>query len=49
LIEGVTSRSHGQINICAIAFRNLRENFSRRGVVTGESFSGRGIDPPSVN
>jgi hypothetical protein len=49
LIEGMTCRSHRQINVGAIAFRNLRENFSGRGVVTGESLSGRGIDTSSVD
>ena len=49
IVESLARGLHCLIDIFAIAFGNLRQNFAGRGIVSGKSFSGRGIDPPSVD
>ena len=40
---------YGAVDIFAVAFGDLRENFAGGGIVGGESFAGSGIDPLAVD
>ena len=45
VIEGIARSSHGQVNIFAIAFRDLRQNFAGCGIVGRKGLAGSGVHP----
>ena len=47
--ECCAGRFYGAVDIFAIAFGDMRENFSGGGIVGGESFAGSGFDPLAVD
>ena len=48
-LEGLARRFHRAINVLAIAFGNLRQNFSSSGVIGREGFPGGRLDPFSID
>ena len=49
VVKGIARGLYRLINVFAIAFRDLRENFSGGGIVSGESFARGGIHPPAID
>ena len=49
VVKGFASGLHGLIDVFAIAFRDLSQNFAGSGIVGRKSLSGSGIDPPAVD
>ena len=48
-VEGAAGGADGGIDVGAIAFGNLREDFSGGGIVGGEGLAGSGVDPLAVD
>ena len=49
VIKRLASGLHRLIDIFAIAFRDLSENFAGGRIICGKRFSGGGVDPPAVD
>ncbi len=49
MIKGFARSFDGLLDIGAMAFRDLRQDFAGGGIVSGEGFAGNGIRPFAVD